>query len=930
MGLFSHFLVSFLCLITTTLCQVTEFISIDCGGTSNYTDSRTGLQWISDTGAISYGKSVQVENPYGGWLQYQQRRDFPTESKYCYTLKTEERRRYLVRATFQYGSLESEGTYPKFQLYLDATKWATVTVLESARVYVKEMIIRAPSSSIDVCLCCATTGSPFISTLELRPLNLSMYATDFEDGFFLKVSARVNFGAPSEDPIRYPDDPYDRIWESDLVKRQNYLVGVAPGTERVNTSKQIDVRTREYPPVKVMQTAVVGTRGRLSYRLNLEDFPANARAYAFFAEIEELGVNETRKFRMERPYLPDYSNAVVNIAENANGSYSLYEPSYMNVTMDFVLSFSFVKTRDSTRGPLLSAIEISKYVQIAPKADKGDVTVLNALCAMSTESAWSNEGRDPCVPAHWSWVACSPTTTPRITKITLSGKNLNGVIPSELKNMEGLTELWLDGNYLTGPIPDMSNLISLKIVHLENNRLTGPLPSYLGSLPSLQELHVQNNLLSGEIPPALLTAKVIFNYEGNSKLHKEAHKTHFKLILGASVGLLALLLVLCIGSLFLLCNTRRKESQSKSNDKGSSLRTSTKASTSYSIARGGNLMDEGVACYISLSDLEEATKNFAKQIGRGSFGPVYYGKMPDGKEIAVKIMADSSSHGTQQFVTEVALLSRIHHRNLVPLIGYCEDEHQHLLVYEYMHNGTLRNHIHDSTNQKCLDWLGRLYVAEDAAKGLEYLHTGCNPSIIHRDVKTSNILLDINMRAKVSDFGLSRQAEEDLTHVSSVARGTVGYLDPEYYANQQLTEKSDVYSFGIVLLELISGRKPVSPEDYGAEWNIVHWARSLICKGDVISIVDPFLLGNVKIESIWRIAEIAILCVEQHGTSRPKMQEIILAIQDAIKIERGNEGDHKACSGSSKGQSSRKTLLTNFLDIESPDLSNDCLVPSAR
>ncbi|RVW47796.1 putative LRR receptor-like serine/threonine-protein kinase [Vitis vinifera] len=799
-------------------------------------------RWI-----ISYGKSVQVENPYGGWLQYQQRRDFPTESKYCYTLKTEERRRYLVRATFQYGSLESEGTYPKFQLYLDATKWATVTVLESARVYVKEMIIRAPSSSIDVCLCCATTGSPFISTLELRPLNLSMYATDFEDGFFLKVSARVNFGAPSEDPIRYPDDPYDRIWESDLVKRQNYLVGVAPGTERVNTSKQIDVRTREYPPVKVMQTAVVGTRGRLSYRLNLEDFPANARAYAFFAEIEELGVNETRKFRMERPYLPDYSNAVVNIAENANGSYSLYEPSYMNVTMDFVLSFSFVKTRDSTRGPLLSAIEI--------------MTVLNALCAMSTESAWSNEGGDPCVPAH----------------CTLSGKNLNGVIPSELKNMEGLTELWLDGNYLTGPIPDMSNLISLKIVHLENNRLTGPLPSYLGSLPSLQELHVQNNLLSGEIPPALLPA----NYEGNSKLHKEAHKTHFKLILGASVGLLALLLVLCIGSLFLLCNTRRKESQSKSNDKGSSLRTSTKASTAYSIARGGSLMDEGVACSISLSELEEATKNFSKQIGRGSFGPVYYGKMPDGKEIAVKIMADSSSHGTQQFVTEVALLSRIHHRNLVPLIGYCEDEHQRLLVYEYMHNGTLRNHIHDSTNQKCLDWLGRLYVAEDAAKGLEYLHTGCNPSIIHRDVKTSNILLDINMRAKVSDFGLSRQAEEDLTHVSSVARGTVGYLDPEYYANQQLTEKSDVYSFGIVLLELISGRKPVSPEDYGAEWNIVHW-------------------------------------------------EIILAIQDAIKIERGNEGDHKACSGSSKGQSSRKTLLTNFLDIESPDLSNDCLVPSAR
>ncbi|KAE8688349.1 hypothetical protein F3Y22_tig00110988pilonHSYRG00441 [Hibiscus syriacus] len=171
------------------------------------------------------------------------------------------------------------------------------------------------------------------------------------------------------------------------------------------------------------------------------------------------------------------------------------------------------------------------------------------------------------------------------------------------------------------------------------------------------------------------------------------------------------------------------------------------------------------------------------------------------------------------------------------------------------------------------------------------------------------------MRAKVSDFGLSRQAEEDLTHVSSVARGTVGYLDPEYYASQQLTEKSD---------------KPVSVENFGPELNIVHWARSLICKGDVISIVDPFLVGNVKIESIWRIAEVAIQCVEQRGYSRPKMQEIILAIQDAMKIEKGEEGNAKLACGSSKGQSSRKTLLASFLEIESPDFSNGSLAPSAR
>ncbi|XP_057949441.1 probable LRR receptor-like serine/threonine-protein kinase At1g67720 isoform X2 [Malania oleifera] len=931
MGLSPHFLVFHLCLISSVLCQFEEFISIDCGGTSNHTDPATGLVWVSDAGLMSHGKSVEVENPNEQWPQNRRRRDFPIDrKKYCYTLSTEERRRYLVRATFLYGSSENEDAYPKFQLYLDATEWATVTVRDASRVYVMEMIIRAPSASIDVCLCCATTGSPFISTLELRPLNLSMYITDFEDDFYLRVAARVNFGAPSMDVLRYPSDPYDRIWDSDLDKRQDYLVGVAPGTERIKTSKNVDIRTREYPPVKVMQTAVVGTKGNLSYRLNLEGFPGNARAYAYFAEIEDLGTNESRKFRMLQPYMPDYSNAVVNIAENANGSYTLYEPSYMNVSWTYVLSFSFVKTQDSTRGPLLNAIEISKYVRIAPKTNSQDVAALNAFHSMSSENEWPNEEGDPCIPAQWEWVACSSTTPPRITKIVLSGKNLKGPIPSQLNKMEGLTELWLSDNLFTGPVPDISNLISLKIVHLENNKLSGLIPSYLGSLRSLQELYVQNNSFSGEIPSALLTGKVIFNYEGNPELNKEAqHKTHLKMIIGSSVGVLVILLVLLIGSLLLLCNRRRKSSIQESGNKGYSLRSSTKPSPAYSIAHGGHLVDEGTACYITLSQIEEATNNFSKKIGQGSFGPVYYGKMKDGKEVAVKIMADSSIHGTRQFVTEVALLSRIHHRNLVPLVGYCEEEHQRILVYEYMHNGTLRDRIHDSVNQRHLDWLDRLYIAEDAAKGLEYLHTGCSPSIIHRDVKTSNILLDINMRAKVSDFGLSRQADEDLTHISSVARGTVGYLDPEYYANQQLTEKSDVYSFGVVLLELISARKPVSA-DYGAEWNIVHWARSLIRKGDVMSIVDPLMAGNVKVESIWRIAEVAIQCVEQHTVSRPKMQEIILAIQDAVKIEKGNEDTNEISSGSSKVQSSRKTLLTNFLEIESPDVSNGYLNPSAR
>ncbi|KAG9130669.1 hypothetical protein Leryth_018072 [Lithospermum erythrorhizon] len=810
-------LIMFFCLTPAIICQVTEFMSIDCGGTRNYTDPNTGLTWISDNGMIGLGKSVEVDDSGGTVQQYQRRRDFLIDlKKNCYSLQTQERRRYLVRATFLYGNSISDGTLPKFQLYLDATKWATVTVQDPLRVLTKEMIIRATSQSIDVCLCCATTGSPFISTLELRPLNLSMYATEYEDDFYLRVTSRVNFGALSKDAIRYPDDPYDRIWESDLDKRQNFLVGVAPGTDRINTTKYVNTNMKEFPPVKVMQTGVVGTRGKLSYRLNLEDFPAYARAYAFFAEIEDLKSNETRKFRIEEPRT-EYSDAVVNIAENANGSYTLYEPSYINVTLDFLLSFSFVKTEDSTRGPLLNGIEISKYVQIAAKTASEDVSALIAFRAMASEG--TDEG-DPCIPTQWTWVTCSSDVPPRITKISLSGRNMKGEIPEELKNMDQLIELWLDGNSLYGTIPDMSKQVNLKILHLENNELNGSIPASLGSLLNLQELCVQNNSLSGEIPPPLLSKKIIFHYEGNDHLGRGKSKGHYRLILWASIAVLTTLFLLFLGSTILLRRFRRSKSFKIPND---SIHTSSKPSTHYLIARGGPLMDDGVACYIPIPEIEEATKNFSKKIGKGSFGPVYYGKMIDGKEIAVKVMADSSTHNTKQFMTEVALLSRIHHRNLVPLVGYCEEEYQRMLVYEYMHNGTLRDHINDTFNQKNLDWLARLRIAEDAAKGLEYLHTGCNPSIIHRDVKTSNILLDINMRAKVSDFGLSRLAEEDLTHVSSVARGTVGYLDPEYYANQQLTEKSDIYSFGVVLLELISGRKPVSPEEYGADWSIVHW-----------------------------------------------------------------------------------------------------------
>ncbi|XP_019052518.1 PREDICTED: probable LRR receptor-like serine/threonine-protein kinase At1g67720 isoform X1 [Nelumbo nucifera] len=230
------------------------------------------------------------------------------------------------------------------------------------------------------------------------------------------------------------------------------------------------------------------------------------------------------------------------------------------------------------------------------------------------------------------WVICSSGTPPRITK------------------------LWLDGNSFTGPIPDLSNLVNFTIVHLENNGLTGTLPSYLADLPSINELYVQNNSLSGEIPPTFLTGKIVFKYDSNSQLVQRGHHNrNSKLIIWASIGAVSVFAVLLLGSLLLLCNAPGKSYQEKSNNRCNSAHVISKRSSSYSLFHGGSLMDEALdmAYYITLSDIEEATQNFSKKIGKGSFGPVYYGKMKDGKEVEVKILADASSHGNHQFVNEV-------------------------------------------------------------------------------------------------------------------------------------------------------------------------------------------------------------------------------------------------------------------------------------
>ncbi|KAI3512094.1 hypothetical protein L1887_19284 [Cichorium endivia] len=899
-----------------TTAQTPGFISIDCGGQSNFTDD-LGLDWTSDN-QIIYGNTTKISVTNETRQQYETVRYFPADNrKYCYTLDVKSRTRYLIRATFLYGNFDSNNVYPKFDISLGPTRWATIVISDANIIESQELIFLASSTSISVCLSNATTGQPFISTLELRPFNGSIYLTPFENQFFLSVSARINFGAENEDPVRYPDDPFDRIWESDLVKKANYLVDVAAGTERVSTESPIDTGKDEQPPQKVMQTAVVGRNGTLTYRMNLDGFPGFGWAYTYFAEIEDLAPTETRKFRLVLPEAPDLSKPVVNIQENAQGMYRLYEPGFENITLPFVLSFKFGKTADSTEGPLVNAIEISKYVKISDGSSDGAVAA--SLVSGYQLSDWAQEGGDPCLPVAWSWLVCNSDSQPKIISVKLSGRNLTGDIPLDLTKLTYLEQLWLDGNALTGPIPDFTGCPNLKIIHLENNQLSGELPASLAELPNLSQLYVQNNLLSGDVPSGFLNKDLILNYTGNANLRKDGSggRRNRNIIIGLAIGAAALFLGFITSCVLL----RQRKKYPKPEPK-------------HGMPVMNNATTEAAQCF-TISELRNATKNFEKKVGSGGFGTVYYGKLNDGKEIAVKLLENTNVYqGKKEFANEVTLLSRIHHRNLVQFLGFCQEEGMDILVYEFMHNGTLKEHLYGPlARARGIKWIKRLEIAEESAKGIEYLHTGCVPSIIHRDLKTSNILLDKNMRAKVSDFGLSKLAVDGTSHVSSIVRGTLGYLDPEYYISNRLTDKSDIYSFGVILLELISGQEAISNENFGINCrNIVQWAKLHIENGDIQGIIDPALGNEYDIQSMWKIAEKALMCVQPHGNMRPSMSEVIKEIQDAISIERGVVA---AARDRSSDEMSRHSILNmGSLDLmgNDQDLSIDESInrPGAR
>eukprot|EP01018_Ginkgo_biloba_P026476 Gb_40646 [translate_table: standard] len=825
----------------------------DCGGNSEESYDSYGRLWTPDDLFNQTGNKETMKDSFSSAAQpsqLQTLRSFPQGVKNCYVLQPlEEGTKYLLRATFVYGNYDDLNSPPTFDLLLDANLWDTISLL-NVEILIKEIISMANSSSINVCLARSSNQNPIISSLELRPITQIMYGSVTEN-YALLLLERTNFGAPQKD-IRYPDDPFDRIW--------------SPSSEHfpaIRTEKNVSVGVAtDNPPSTVMQTAERSYRNSTS-RMDLPNRVNKKIGYLYismyFSELQELNTSSIREF---------------NVYINNDPPYGPLQPKYVESTNISLLKqfetnqihFALEATNRSKLSSLVNALEIyrrsDRFRGGTFAQDVEALADIKRVFRLENDSAG-----DPCLPFpySWDWLECTDDPLPRIGRMNLSDRGLTGKLPESITHLTALLSLNFEYNNLSGVVPPgLTQIKNLSEFRLSGNEFLCKVGENQCSESRSKESSRKGLIVGSAIAPAVALAFVCAAVAVNRKCAGKKAPETFPLMKNRAT----------------LNDLDGPRSRAFTYKERVWIKPPSPASvvserafrvtfpTSIGIRAG---LPHDLPCV---------------KISKGGFGPVFLGHLQNGLEVAVKVLSECSRQGAKEFSTEVALLSRVHHKNLVSLVGYCSEGENQILIYEYMSKGNLHDLLHESNAVgHLLNWETKLDIALNSAQGLEYLHSGCKPRIIHRDVKSANFLLSDQMEAKVADFGLSRVwPSTEATHVSTDVKGTFGYLDPEYAVNNNLTEKSDVCSFGVVILEIISGRWPIHRNSSGEQTPIVSWARALIYQGNIEAILDP-KAGNIyNMSAMWKVAELAMACTENQSNDRPTMNEVVMELKETIRL----------------------------------------------